>query len=187
VAHGRDRARRHRRHRLPARERHRRRVVLHGAPQRVLGELLERLALPGAVPALDQPRLHVRHDVGQRDLKSLPAARQRARDHRRERYAGQPFTRRLGLEHPGVVQPDRLVAGERAVGVAGGPAVPEQENRRHRRRAYFAASAPVASAPISTTPSPTRYHTNVTIEWCGTYFSNQAIETYATPKLITMP
>ena len=63
AAYGLDRAGLHRRHRLAAGERRRRRLGLHRPPELLLGQLLERPALPVAVVALGQPALAWRPGV----------------------------------------------------------------------------------------------------------------------------
>ena len=114
-----------------------RRVLLHHLPQRVLGQLLERLALPVAVAALDRGR----SSTAGVDAAAAPASRVC-----RQRISGlvttaasgsaaQPLADRAGLARPGVVELDRQAAGEAAGGVGGGPAVPEQQDGGHARLA----------------------------------------------------
>ena len=46
---------------------------------------------------------------------------------------------------------------------------------------------PAESATISSRPRPTRYGTNLPIEWPATKRSSQAMDAYATTKLTMVP
>src|SRR5262249_54783122 len=154
-------------------------VLLYHLPQWILGELFERPALPVAVPALDEPLVVDGLRSGQRQLDRLPAAYERAGHHGSQREVGEPLAGGQRVVPAGLVEPGRLVAGQRTRCVAGGTAVPQEDDGGHRQ---VAASAPAARAIISAAPRATRYQTKFTIEWCATNRSSQAIETYATTK-----
>ena len=140
-------ARLHRTQRLAARERGRRRLGLHDLPERLLGELLQRAALPLAVVALgqalvgDHPELAARLPLcAQHGLRGLPAALQRAGDHCGQR-APRPAGRRCA--RPGPARSRR--AGPRACGR-------RARRRRWRRSARAGRGSPLPRGQASRVP-----------------------------------
>ena len=141
VAHGVDRPRLHRRAatRRPGSVAARR-VGLHDLPQRVLGQVLERLARSSRRSAHSPSRSSTCSRGRRRGRPAAaaavsPAALERAGDDRGQRDAAQPLRQRL---RPGP-RPSRRgatpgrPAGEGAGGVGGGPAVPDEDHGGHVR------------------------------------------------------
>ena len=133
---GGDRAGLHGGHRLAVGERRRRRLGLHGPPERLLGQVLEGAALPGPVVTLGDAALgrrgrgtRLRLEDGSR---GLPAPLERAGDHRDQGDRREPLRGPLGLVDAGVVEPDAgRPAGEHSGGVGRGATVSYQDHRCH--------------------------------------------------------
>ena len=113
---------------------HRRgRVGLHDLPQRLLGQVLERLAGPVAVPDLGQPGLDRRGQLaaGQHGGRGLHAPLQRAGHHRGQRHRRQSRGHRLGLRPAPLVEVHaRRVPRQHRPGHRGEP-VPDEQDRGH--------------------------------------------------------
>ena len=137
AAYGGDRAGLHRRHRLALGERRRRRLGLHRLPQRVLGQVLERAALPRPVVALGDAALgRGRRGAGlllEDGPGGLPAPLQGAGHDRDEGHDGEPLggPRRPGSTPVSSRRTPARAAGEHPGGVGRGPAVPHQDHRCH--------------------------------------------------------
>ena len=106
MAYGRNRPRRHGRHRFATGERHRRRMLLDDSPEWILRELAQLLPLPVAVAAFDEIGFDRRRDAGQRERQRLQAAVQRGGDDGGEWETGEPLPHGLGLGEPHLVEVD---------------------------------------------------------------------------------
>ena len=127
----------HRRQRLAAGERGGGRLGLHDLPERLLGQLLQRPALPLAVVALGQAPVGG-HPQGRRVWARTTAwavCRQRSSGLETTAASGtarQPGRGALGLRHAGVVEADAgRPAGQHAADVGRGPSVPDEDHRCH--------------------------------------------------------
>ena len=161
VAHRGDRPRRHLGQRLAVREARRRRLRLHDLPERVLGEVLDRLAGPVAVAALAEPVVDCSTAVGSAVCAAaiacggLDAALQRARHDRAQRQHREPLgdrARPASAPRSSRCTPGRP-AGQHRAGHRGQP-VPDQQQRRHATSSRSARRS--TSSTISSTPSAIR-------------------------------
>ena len=113
------------------------RLVLHDAPQRLFGKLLERAARPCPVAAFTDPLVGLHRDVDQgihHDLRGLDTALQGAGDHGADRHTAQAFSQIGSLTAADVVEADtRRPPGQRPVGVGAGASVADQQACRHER------------------------------------------------------
>jgi len=117
-------------------EAHRAGMGLHHAPQRVLGQPLERLARP--VPVLDLGELLVFGDRGRAAiprrgdrLRGLAAAVQGAGNDRVQGHVSQPGCQRPGLRPATVVQRDTRRPARENVSRPRRQPMPHQQNQRH--------------------------------------------------------
>jgi hypothetical protein len=136
AAYGIDRPALHSRYRLSSRELSSRRMLLHHLPERLLGELFERLAGPTPVSAfrecfVDDELGSGPHRVGNQASRLLATFEGARHDPaRRQQCQSQPGCR--GLRLTGLVEMNsRAPAGQDTGGVRRRPAVPDQQNSRH--------------------------------------------------------